>query len=91
MVCEQLLNELLKGFGMAGQAVNRLESFTFVLVDLMLKNNFATIDQIRELQKKLSGFEDLNDFWGVSPPEGEDSGEEDEEDDVEPAEEGEDS
>jgi len=73
MVAEQVVTELLKGFSMAGQAVNRLESFTFVLVDIILKKELATIEEIRDLQKKLMGHEDLNDFWGVEAPEDEDT------------------
>lgn len=69
MVAEQVVSELLKGFSMAGQAVNRLESFTFVLVDIILKKELATIEEIRGLQQKLMGYEDLNDFWGVPPEE----------------------
>jgi hypothetical protein len=74
MVAEQLLNELLKGFGMAGQAVNRLESFTFSLVALIIKKEIASIDEIRELQKELQQHEDLNEFWGVEPPPEEEAG-----------------
>tara|TARA_B100000131_G_scaffold221323_1_gene212863 strand:+ start:45794 stop:46006 length:213 start_codon:yes stop_codon:yes gene_type:complete len=57
---------------MAGQAVNRLESFTFSLVALLLKKEIATIEEIRELQEQLQGHDDLNVFWGVEPPEGAD-------------------
>ena len=67
MVAEQVVSELLKGFSMAGQAVNRLESFTFVLVNIILKKELATIEEIRVMQENLMGFEDLNEFWGVAP------------------------
>ena len=86
VVAEQVVSELLKGFNMAGHAINRLESFTFVLVDLILKNNIASIGDIRELQLKLQGFEDLNDFWGVeAPAEEPDETEEETDDQVSPS------
>ncbi len=64
-MCEHFLAEAMKGYQMAGQAINRLESYTFVLVDLILKNNVATFDQLKELQEKLGKYDDLLEFWGV--------------------------
>lgn len=68
-MCEHFLAEAMKGYQMAGQAINRLESYTFVLVDLVLKNDVATFDEVKELQEKLIGYDDLLDFWGVQSQE----------------------
>ena len=64
-MCEHFLAEAMKGYQMAGQAINRLESYTFVLVDLVLKNNVATFDELKDLQQKLGSYDDLLEFWGV--------------------------
>tara|TARA_B100000886_G_scaffold53223_1_gene32744 strand:+ start:1467 stop:1721 length:255 start_codon:yes stop_codon:yes gene_type:complete len=66
---EHFLAEAMKGYQMAGQAINRLESYTFVLVDLVLKNNIATFDQLKELQTQLGTHENLLSFWGVEEKE----------------------
>lgn len=68
-MCEHFLAEAMKGYQMAGQAINRLESFTFVLVDLVLKNELASFDELKTLQEKLGQHEDLLEFWGVSEKE----------------------
>ena len=68
---EHFLAEAMKGYQMAGQAINRLESYTFVLVDLVLKNNIATFDQLKELQTQLGAHDNLLAFWGVETKEDE--------------------
>jgi len=64
-MCEHFLAEAMKGYQLAGQAINRLESYTFVLVDLILKNDVATFDELKVLQEKLGDHDDLLEFWGV--------------------------
>ena len=66
---EHFLAEAMKGYQLSGQAINRLESFVFVLVDLVLKNNLATFDEIKGLQEKLGEHDDLLAFWGVKTEE----------------------
>ena len=68
---EHFLAEAMKGYQLSGQAINRLESYVFVLVDLILKNDLATFDQIKDLQKKLNDHDDLLDFWGIKKEENE--------------------
>ena len=68
-MCEHFLAEAMKGYQMAGQAINRLESFTFVLVDLVLKNELVSFEELKALQEKLGQHEDLLEFWGVSTEE----------------------
>ena len=63
---EHYLAEAMKGYQLAGQAINRLESYTFCLVGLILKNEIATFDELKMLQEKLGNHDDLLEFWGVS-------------------------
>lgn len=62
---EHFLAEALKSHQLSGQAINRLESYVFVLVDIILKNNMASLDEIKASQDKLSEHEDLLTFWGI--------------------------
>ena len=45
----------------------------FVLVDLILKKDIASFEEIKELQAKLGEHDDLLKFWGVASEENEKS------------------
>lgn len=62
---EHFLAEAMKSHQMSGQAINRLESYVFVLVDIIMKNNMASLEEIKALQDKLSDHDDLLTFWGA--------------------------
>tara|TARA_Y100000114_G_C11763332_1_gene331236 strand:+ start:1055 stop:1282 length:228 start_codon:yes stop_codon:yes gene_type:complete len=62
---EHYLAEAMKGYQLAGQAINRLESYTFCLVNLILKNDIATFEELKNLQVQLGNHDDLLEFWGV--------------------------
>lgn len=66
---EHFLAEAMKGYQLSGQAINRLESYVFVLVDLILKKDIATFEEIKNLQTKLGEHDDLLKFWGVGATE----------------------
>lgn len=66
---EHFLAEAMKGYQLSGQAINRLESYVFVLIDLILKRDIATFEEIKSLQTKLGEHDDLLEFWGVASEE----------------------
>ena len=66
---EALLTETMKAFQLSGQAINRLESFTFSMVKVCLDRELVEFKQLLESQKELLGFDDLHDYWGVPKPE----------------------
>ena len=68
-ICENLLTELMKAFQMSGQAINRLETFTFAQVKVMLQEEQISFGNFIELQKDLQNHDDLHDYWGVPKPE----------------------
>ena len=72
-VCENLLTEMLKAYQMSGQAINRLESFTFTQMKVLLENELATFRQFHDMQTELQGFDNLHEFWGVEPIEEEEA------------------
>lgn len=62
---------------MSGQAINRLESFTFTQMKVMLEKELATFREFHDMQKELQNHDNLHNFWGVEPiEEEEDSAEE---------------
>lgn len=72
-VLENLVTEMMKGFQMSGQAINRLESFTFTQIKVMLDSELVTFADLTAKQKQLQGFDNLHDFWGVEPIEDEEA------------------
>ena len=66
-VCENLLTELMKAYQMSGQAINRLESFTFTQMKVLLEKELSTFRAFHDMQKDLQSFENLHEFWGVEP------------------------
>lgn len=66
----------MKAFQMSGQAINRLESFTFTQMKVLLEKELVGFAEFAEQQKELQGFDNLHDFWGVEPLEEEVSDEE---------------
>jgi hypothetical protein len=69
VVLENLVAEMLNGFNMTGQAINRLETFTFSIVAAMLKKDFISYEELAGLQQDLMSHDNLLKFWGVSPEE----------------------
>ena len=66
---EALLTETMKAFQLSGQAINRLESFTFSMVKVFLDRELVEFNSLLESQKELMDFDDLHDYWGVPKPE----------------------
>ena len=67
--CEGLLTELMKAFQMSGQAINRLESFTFAQMKVLLEKEITNYEEFLAFQKELQTHDDLHAYWGVTPPE----------------------
>lgn len=65
VVAERYIAELLRGYQMAGNAINRLETHTFALVKVILDADLTTWDGFLRAQKDLQGYEDLLVYWGV--------------------------
>ena len=65
---EALLTETMKAFQMSGQAINRLESFTFAGVKLGLSKTLFEYQELLDAQGELMGHEDLHEYWGVPKP-----------------------
>lgn len=64
-MAERYIAELLKGYQMAGNAINRLETNCFALVKIILDNDVSTWDGFVRAQKDLQGYEDLLVYWGI--------------------------
>lgn len=65
VVAERYIAELLRGYQMAGNAINRLETHTFSLVKVILDSDLTTWDGFQRAQRELAGYEDLLVYWGI--------------------------
>ena len=64
-VCEEWVGELVKSCQAAGGAINRLESYLFSLIKLLIESG-VPFDVLLEFQKELQDHTSLHDFWGVN-------------------------
>lgn len=65
VVAERYIAELLRGYQMAGQAINRLETHLFSLFKVCFDKELMNWDSFMEAQKGLMKNEDLLAFWEV--------------------------
>lgn len=61
-----MIKDLMEAYQLAGKAINRLETFTFSLVKVILDNNLITYEELSNHCKSLAETETLEEFWGVS-------------------------
>ena len=62
-----MIRDLLEAYHLAGKAINRLESYTFSLVKVVLDNGLTGYDDLLESCTDLMQSETLEEFWGVEP------------------------
>ena len=61
-----MIKDLMEAYQLAGKAINRLETFTFSLVKVVLDSNLISYAELSSHCRCLSETETLEEFWGVS-------------------------
>jgi len=65
VVAERYVSELLRGYQMAGVAINRLENHLFAVFKILLEKGVYSFDEFQTAQEALGTHEDLLVYWGV--------------------------
>lgn len=71
-----MIKDLLEAYHLAGKAINRLESYTFSLVKVILDNNLTGYDDLLNSCTALMQSDSLEEFWGIESSDKDDSSEE---------------
>ena len=66
---EAFLSEMYQNIEQVGMAIQRMESFTFSMVKVLLDKNVTTFNELENLASKLHDHESLTKYWGVPDPE----------------------
>ncbi len=64
-----MIRDLLEAYHLSGKAINRLESYTFSLVKVVLDNGLTGYDDLLSSCADLMQSDTLEEFWGVEASE----------------------